>query len=86
MNLSKLKEGRIIMKMLLLLLYAVALVLGVAEIARAIPIEFTDVWYPTALEPATILKLLGCGLIGIAEFSRRKFRFPPSRSKKHPDP
>ena len=61
------------MKILLLLLCAVALVLGVAGIARAIPLELTDVWYPTASEPATILKLLGLGLIGLAGF-RKKVR------------
>ena len=71
MNLSELKEGRIIMKMLLLLLCAVALVFGVAGIARAIPIEFTDVWYPTTSEPITML-LLGTGLVGLAGFLRRK--------------
>ena len=61
------------MKILLLLLCAVVLILGVVGIAKAIPIEFTDAWYPTTSEPATILKLLGLGLIGLAGF-RKKFR------------
>jgi hypothetical protein len=58
--------------MLLLILCALTLVLGVAGIADAIPIEFTDVWYPPALEPPTVL-LLAPGLIGLAGFLRRKF-------------
>ena len=58
--------------MLLASLCAVTLVLGVAVIAKAIPIELTDVWYPTASEPATML-LFGSGLIGLAGFLRRKF-------------
>ena len=62
-------HGRIIMKMLLLLLCAVILVFGVAGIAKAIPTEFRGVWYPTASEPATIL-LLGFGLIGLAASGR----------------
>jgi len=67
-----LAQGRIIMKMLFGFSCAVTLVLGVAGIAKAIPIEFTDVWYPTASEPATML-LLGSSLIGLAGFLRRKF-------------
>jgi len=66
----KVRHGRIIMKMLLLVLCAVTLVFGVARIAMAIPIEYTDVWYPTGSEPATML-LLGFGLIGLAGFLRR---------------
>jgi hypothetical protein len=65
-------HGRITIKMLLLLLFAVTLVLGVAGIAMAIPIEFTAIWYPTASEPATML-LLGSSLIGLAGFLRKKF-------------
>ena len=61
------------MKMLLASLCAVTLVLGVAGIAKAIPIEFTHVWYSTASEPAIILKLLGLGLIGLAGF-KKKFK------------
>jgi LPXTG-motif cell wall-anchored protein len=60
--------------MLLLILCAVTLVLGVAGIAKAIPIELTDVWCPTTSEPSTMLKLLGLSLIGLAGFLRRKFR------------
>jgi hypothetical protein len=48
------------------------LVLGVAGIAKAIPIEFTAVWYPTVSEPATML-LLGYSLIGLSGFLRGKF-------------
>ena len=66
-------HGRIRIKMLLLLLFAVTLFFGVAGIAMAIPIQFTDVWYPTASEPAIML-LLGSSLIGIAGFLRRKFK------------
>ena len=65
-------HGRIRIKMLLLLLFAVTLFFGVAGIAMAIPIEFTDVWYPTASEPTTVL-LLGSSLIGLSGFLRRKF-------------
>ncbi len=68
----KLSHGRIIMKMLLLILCAVTLVLGVAGIAKAIPIEFTDAWYPTASEAITML-LLGTGLVGLAG-SKKKFK------------
>ncbi len=71
-RICKLTHGRIIMIMLLTSLCAVTLVLGVAGIAKAIPIEFTYVWYPTASEPATML-LLGSGLIGLSGFLRRKF-------------
>jgi len=66
-------HGRIRIKMLLLLLFAVTLFFGVTGIAMAIPIEFTHVWYPTASEPAIML-LLGSSLIGIAGFLRRKFK------------
>jgi hypothetical protein len=67
-----LTQGRIIMKMLLVFSCVVTLVLGVAGIAKAIPIEFTPVWYPTVSEPATML-LLGYSLIGLSGFLRRKF-------------
>ena len=66
-------HGRIRIKMLLLLLFAVTLFLGVAGIAMAIPIEITHVWHPTPSEPAVML-LLGSSLIGIAGFLRRKFK------------
>jgi hypothetical protein len=68
----KLSHGRIIMKMVLASLCAVTLVLGVVGIAKAVPIDFTDAWYPTASEPATML-LFGSGLVGLAGFLRRKF-------------
>ena len=68
-RICKLTHGRIIMKIFLLLLCAVILVFGVAGIAKAIPTEFTDVWHPTASEPATML-LLGFGLIGLAASGR----------------
>jgi hypothetical protein len=73
MRISKLTRGKIIMKMLLASLCAVILVLGVAGIAKAIPIEFTDFWYPVTSESATML-LLGFGLIGLSGFLRRKDR------------
>jgi hypothetical protein len=66
-------HGRIIMKMLLAWLCAVTLVLGVAGIAKSVPIEFAASWYSMASEPATML-LLGSGLIGLSGFLRRKFR------------
>ena len=65
----KLTHERIIMKMLLLLLSAVALVLGVAGLAKAIPIQFTDVTYSTTSEVATML-LVGLGVIGFIGFGR----------------
>ena len=47
-RICKLTHGRIIIKMLLVFSCAVTLFLGVAGIAKAIPIDFTHVWYPTA--------------------------------------
>ena len=41
-GICKLTQGRIIMKLLLASLCAVILVLGVAGIAKAIPVEFTE--------------------------------------------
>jgi len=57
------------MKLLLLLLCGVTLILGLAGIAKAIPVDFTDVRHPTVSEPATML-LLGFGLIWLAGFGR----------------
>ena len=71
MRISKLIQGRIIMKMLLASLCAVILVLGVAGIAKAIPIDFKDFWYPATSESFTML-LLGFGLIGLSGFLRRR--------------
>jgi hypothetical protein len=59
------------MKMLFLLLCVVTLVFGIAGIARAIPIELTHVWCPTASKPVAML-LHGFGLIGLAWFLSRK--------------
>ena len=70
-RICKLTHGRITMKMLLLLLCAVTLVFCVAGIAKAIPIKFTDVWYPNASKPTTML-LLGFALIGLTQFLSRK--------------
>jgi hypothetical protein len=67
-----LTQGSIIMKMLLVFSCVATLVRGVAGIAKAIPIEFTAVWYPTVSEPATML-LLGYSLIGLSGFLRGKF-------------
>ena len=72
-RICKLTQGRIIMKLLFASLCAVILVFGVAGIAKAIPIEFTDFWYPATSESATML-LLGFGLIGLSGFLRRKSR------------
>ena len=72
-RICKLTQGRIIIKLLLASLCAVILVFGVAGIAKAIPIEFTDFWYPATSESATML-LLGFGLIGLSGFLRRKSR------------
>ena len=69
----KLTLQRFIMKMLLASFCGVALVLSVAGIAKAIPIELTNVWYPTPSEPATML-LLGFGLIGVSGFCRSRFK------------
>jgi hypothetical protein len=75
----KLSRGKIVMKMVLLLLCAVTLILGVVGIAKAIPIELTDVRYPTTSESATML-LFGFGLIGLAGFGR-ELSSKPSPSK-----
>ena len=70
-RISKPTHRKIIMKMLLVFSFAVTLFLVVAGIAKAVPIEFTDVWHPTASEPAIILKLLGLGLIELAAFGKK---------------
>jgi len=57
------------MKMLLPLLCGVTLILGLAGIAKAIPIDFTDVRYPTASEPGNML-VFGFCLIGLAASGR----------------
>jgi hypothetical protein len=72
-RICKRTEGRLIMRLLLASLCAVILVFGVAGIAKAIPIEFTDFWYPATAESATML-LIGLGLIGLSGLLRRKFR------------
>ena len=66
-------HSKTIVKMLLAWLGAVTLVLGVAGLAKAIPIEFAALWYSTTSEPATML-LIGSGLIALSGFLRRKFR------------
>ena len=68
-RICRLTHERVMMKMLLLLLCAAALVLGVAGLAKAIPIQFTDVWYSTTSGVATML-LVGLGLIGFVGFGR----------------
>ena len=80
-RICKLTQGRMIMRLLLASLCAVILVFGVAGIAKAIPIEFTDFWYPATAESATML-LLGFGLIGLSDFLRRKSRGHLTNKKK----
>ena len=58
------------MKMLVVSLFAVILVFGVAGIAKAIPTDFIDVWYRTATEPLTLF-LFGCGLVGLSGLIRK---------------
>jgi hypothetical protein len=72
-RMCKLTLKRFITKMVFASLCGIALVLSVAGIAKAIPIELTDVWYPTPSEPAAIL-LLGFGLIGVSGFCRSRFK------------
>ena len=67
----RLMQEKIIVKMLLASICGVIPVLWVAGIAKAIPIEFTDIWYPITSESAIML-LLGFGLIGLERFFRRK--------------
>ena len=80
-RICKLTQGRMIMRLLLASLCAVILVLGVAGIAKAIPIEFTGFWYPATAESAMML-LLGFGLIGLSDFLRRKSRGHFTNKKK----
>ena len=69
-QICRLMKGRIIMKMLVVLLFAVVLVLGVAGIAKAIPTDFIDIWYRTAREPV-MLFLFGFGLVGLSGLIRK---------------
>ena len=78
-RICKLTNERIMMKVFLLLLCVATLVLGVAGLAKAIPIELTGVWYPTTSELTKIL-LLGFGLIGLASFGKT-LRIWPLRSE-----
>ena len=66
----RLTQENIIVKMLLASVCAVIAVLGVAGIAKAIPIELTDIWYPTTSECAIML-LLGFSLIRVERFFRK---------------
>ena len=66
----RLAQEKTIVKMLLASVCAIAPVLGVAGIAKAIPIELTDIWYPTTSESAIML-LLGFSLIRLERFFRR---------------
>ena len=68
-RICKLTHERIMVKVFLLLLCVATLVLGVAGLAKALPIELTDVWYPTTSEITKIL-LLGFLLIGLASFGK----------------
>ena len=67
----RLTQEKIIVKMLLAFACAVILVLGMAGIAKTMPIAFTDIWYPTTSESAVML-LLGLGLIRLERFFRSK--------------
>ena len=72
-RMCKLTLEKFIMRILLASLCGVALVLSVAGIAKAIPVELTGVWYPAPSEPATML-LVGFGLIGVSGFCRSRFK------------
>ena len=69
-RICRLLQGKIIMKMLVVLLFAVILVFGVAGIAKAIPTDFIDIWYRTAKEPV-MLFLFGFALVGLSGLIRK---------------
>ena len=71
----KLTQERIMVKVFLLLLCVATLVLGLAGLAKAIPVEFTDAWYPITPEITKML-VVGFLLIGLAGFGKRLSIWP----------